>query len=147
MLVIKIEMHSSVDGRVEEYGRMYISNDGKGTESSSNYDVAVCRKGIIGIPENIGGFEAAARTGKVLDYSRKSYNVWRLISRALLAAFPEEQKIKPGKTPTTMTPQVIAGLRELIDTAEEAMRHVDIPEDAKAAIAWINAGVDQQEQE
>ncbi len=146
MLVIKIELHSVVDGRVEELGRMYVANDGTGTASSSNYDVAVCRKGNTGIPENIGGLEMASRTGRVLDYSRKSYNVWRLISRALLAAFPEERKTKLEKTPLTVNPQVIAGLRELADIAEGGLCGGEFSEDAKVAIQWIDAGVDNQEE-
>jgi hypothetical protein len=146
MLMVRIELYSAVDGRVEELGRMYLANDGKGTESSSTYDVAVCRKGVPGIPENIGGFEAAARTGRVLDYSRKSYNVWRLISRALLAAFPEEQKIKAGKTPTTMTPEVMSGLKKLATIADDRTSG-EFVGDELAAIDWLNAGVDQQEPE
>lgn len=117
MLVVKIEVHSAIDGRVEEIGRTYIANDGTGTPARGNYNVAVCRRGNTGIPETIGGMEAAVRTGRVLDYHRNSYNVWRLISRALIAAFPEEQK-----------------------TGEEN-RYPDI----EAAIEWINAGVVQPE--
>jgi hypothetical protein len=143
MLIVKIELHSAIDGRVEEIGRMYIANDGTGTPSKSDYNVAVCRKGITGTPENLGGFEAAARTGRVLDYSRKSYNVWRLVSRALLATFPEEQKTKPGKTPTTLTPQVIAGLKELSDIADEGLCGGEFSDNAKAAIQWIDAGEEQ----
>lgn len=142
MLVIKIELHSAIDHRVEEIGRAYIANDGTGTTKKSSYDVAICRKGIIGIPENLGGFEAPARTGRVLDYPRTSYNVWRLISRAVLAAFPEEQKTRPDKFKTTITPQVLQGLTEIAEMIKSGLAGDHSP-DVAAALEWINAGVDE----
>lgn len=94
MLVVKIELWSAVTGKVEEIGRMYIGNDGTARGKRGNYDVKVTRKGS----EKSTGWKTfrgwknvkATRTGRVEDYPRSSYNVWRLITRALKSAFPEE---------------------------------------------------------
>ncbi len=92
MIVVKIELWPlGAESRAREIGRMYIANVG-GHQERGNYDVAVCRRGTSTIPQPIDPEgPAATRTGKVLDYPRLSYNVWRLIARAVLQAFPEEQ--------------------------------------------------------
>ena len=82
MIVVKVELHSAVTGIVSEIGRTILVNDGTGTRSRGNYHVAVMRKGS----------RQTLRNGRVEDYPRLSYNVWRLVSRALLSAFPEEAK-------------------------------------------------------
>ena len=41
MLVVKVELHSAVDGSVVEIGRANISNDGTGTHDVGNYLVDV----------------------------------------------------------------------------------------------------------
>ncbi len=88
MIVIKIELWPKGDGlRCRELGRAYIANVG-GTQKRGNYQVAVCRKGSTSCP--LTGKTKAAREGIVENYPRLSYNVWRLIIRSLLSAFPEE---------------------------------------------------------
>lgn len=87
MLVVKIELHSAITGKITEIGRTYIWNDGTVARNDrGNYGVAVCKKGRFTWP-----LTNALRTGAVKDYPRLSYNVWRLIIRALLSAFPEEK--------------------------------------------------------
>lgn len=89
MLVIKIELWPKGDGsKARELGRTYIANTGTGTVKRSDYKVAVCRKGSKKCPWF--GKVKAVRTGEVKNYPRQSYSVWRLITRALLSAFPEE---------------------------------------------------------
>ena len=86
MLVVKIELHSARTGKVTEIGRTYIHNvrvSNKGF--TSDYKVRVCRKGKFRFEEE------PTRTGEVLDFPRRSYNVWRLVLRALRSAFPEER--------------------------------------------------------
>lgn len=89
MLVVKIELWSAATGQTSEIGRMYIRNDGTGARSKGNYDVKVTRKGSF----EYNGWEEikTVRTGRVEDYPRLSYNVWRLIARLLKSAFPEEK--------------------------------------------------------
>lgn len=88
MIVVKVELWPRGDGnKAKEIGRMYIANVG-GTQDSGNYEVAVCRRGTTKCP--LVGETKAVRTGSVRNFPRKSYNMWRLITRALLSAFPEE---------------------------------------------------------
>jgi len=95
MLVVKIELWSAITGKVTEVGRMYLGNDGSSLDPSrGNYDVKVARKGTsrwAGL-KDFPGWHAVktVREGRVENYPRKSYNVWRLVLRALRSAFPEE---------------------------------------------------------
>lgn len=98
MIVVTIELHSAIDGRREKLGEMLIANDGtSGDTQRGNYDVRVMRKGVWsnGLPGWDRVARSVARFGKVTGYPRLSYNVWRLIARAVLSAFPEE---RPGAT-------------------------------------------------
>jgi len=89
MIVVKIELHSAITGKIQELGRTYIANTGGGTGERGEYDVAVCRKGNF----EYCGMAAPniLRNGEVTNYPRLSYNVWRLVIRALKSAFPEEK--------------------------------------------------------
>lgn len=91
MIVVKLEMWPGGDeARAYTLGRTYIWNEGTTDDpSKGNYGVAVMRKGC----EYSHPINASARTrsGEVKNYPRLSYNVWRLIIRALKAAFPEEK--------------------------------------------------------
>jgi hypothetical protein len=92
MIVVKVELHSAITGRVTELGRMIVANVG-GTRKRGDYKVKVGRKRAGGEPiPNEDVWAKPQRTGSVKDYPRLSYNVWRLISRAILSAFPEEGK-------------------------------------------------------
>lgn len=89
MIVVKIELwprgHEIAS---KEIGRMYIANDGTAVTARGNYDVKVARRGAFEWKgwRNI----KATREARVENYPRQSYNVWRLITRALKGAFPEE---------------------------------------------------------
>jgi len=92
VIVVKIEMWPKGDeSRAREIGRTYIYNAG-GTAERGDYEVRVSRKAkeFKHEPRKVLSGEGFARTGSVKDYPRKSYNVWRLITRALKSAFPEE---------------------------------------------------------
>lgn len=91
MIVVKVELHSAVTGKVTEIGRTIIANVG-GTLERGEYDVSVARKPMPGKPfSNRDTRDKPMRRGQVHDYPRLSYNVWRLVIRALLSAFPEEE--------------------------------------------------------
>jgi hypothetical protein len=89
MIVVKVELWPKGDGRkAKEIGRSYIANVG-GNRKKGNYEIAVCRRGSKRCP--LVGKTKAVREGKVENFPRLSYNVWRLVLRALLSAFPEEK--------------------------------------------------------
>lgn len=92
MIVVKIELWSAVTGARSEIGRMYVANTGAGTDPNrGDYTAAVCRRGSDAVPAPLDPTgPKATRTGTVADYPRLSYNVWRLVLRALRSAFPEE---------------------------------------------------------
>jgi hypothetical protein len=89
MLVVRVELHSAITGKITEIASMIIDNIG-GTRERGDYRVRVGNK------RDAGNISAVAsrpqRMGQVRNYPRLSYNVWRLIARALLSAFPEEDK-------------------------------------------------------
>lgn len=107
MIVVKIELHPASGGMVREIGRAIIANDGTAeTASRGNYGIRVGRRpprtgddaapslggSYIDAHRNLRVRQKPAREGEVLNWPRQSYSVWRLVARALLAAFPEEAK-------------------------------------------------------
>lgn len=85
MIVIKMELHSAVTSKITEIGRAYIFNDATGTAARGNYNAMICKK------TNLSTSGQPLRRGRVENYPRKSYNVWRLAIRALVSCFPEEK--------------------------------------------------------
>lgn len=89
MIVVKVELWSAVSGQKETLAMATISNVG-GTRKRGNYDARIFRKPHA-VSGNIqDGYDKPLRRGSVTDYPRLSYNVWRLVIRALKSAFPEE---------------------------------------------------------
>jgi hypothetical protein len=87
MLVVRIELHSARTGKVTEIGRTYISNvTGVHGSKLSDYRVRVCRKKSLAFTNN------PLRWGEVKGYPRLRLNVWKLVIRGLLSAFPDELK-------------------------------------------------------
>lgn len=90
MIKVTIEMESAINGESWILGRMYIWNRGTHKDPKlGDYGVAVCKKGEYEVPFGTVP-QKTTRTGEVTNYPRLSYNVWRLIARALKSAFPEE---------------------------------------------------------
>lgn len=92
MLVLKLELHSARTGEITEIGRTIIANVGGSTELG-DYTCKVARKQPHGSEySNLTVWKKPLRTGTVTGYPRLRYNVWRLVIRSLLSAFPEEKK-------------------------------------------------------
>jgi hypothetical protein len=91
MIVVTLDMWPQGDkSRKYRLGRTYIYNRGEHTsEKLGNYNVIVAKKGRED-EELYGASRNVCRRGEVTNYPRLSYNVWRLITRALKSAFPEE---------------------------------------------------------
>lgn len=92
MIVVKLEMWPlGNEARAYELGRTYIRNVGTNLDhpKKGNYEVKVCRKGKT----EFKGWRQikATRTGQVDNWPRLTRNVWRLILRCLMSAFPEEK--------------------------------------------------------
>lgn len=155
MIAVKIDLWPMGDAsKARELGRMYIANDGKRSRTDpkfGDYRVAVCRKGSTEVPQEIFGqyhdrYPKATRHGEVKAYPRLAYNVWRLIARAALAAFPEERK--PSKTTQPVLDEsVMRGLAKfahdklaaLGPQPGKAVEEVLTPDEV-AAFEWLAAG-------
>jgi hypothetical protein len=138
VIVVKVELWprgNQTSSR--EIGRMYVANDGSGSADRGDYKVAVCRRGSDDVPreiyteeqaeyvrENLAGkLPKAARVGEVKDYPRLAYNVWRLIGRSILAAFPEEDKpIKKGRA-ARFDALVAGGFAILAEPLRQALKN------------------------
>lgn len=105
MLKVTIELVSAITRKTSTIGVAFLSNDGTGTRDRGNYDVQIMRKGV----ESPLG--KTTREGRVENYPRVAYNVWRLIARGLHAAFPEERD--PGVA--KLNANVMTGLRKLAE--------------------------------
>ncbi len=88
--MIRVTVELITPGCVKVLGKMFLCNDGGSkTAERSNYNVFVGRKTDVGRgAAHI--IEKPLRQGRVENYPRLSYNMWRLIVRGLLACFPEE---------------------------------------------------------
>lgn len=79
MIVVRVELHSAIDGRVSELARMEICNDGTGTDRRCHYDGRTL----------IGRCTAALDQGRVLkrarvtDWPRHDWHVWNLVRTML----------------------------------------------------------------
>jgi hypothetical protein len=80
MIVIRVELWSARTGRVLEIGRAVISNDGTGDLKRRNYDMSVFRRGTK---------DTVLRRGRVENFPSTSSNIWKLVFKAIHAAFPE----------------------------------------------------------
>lgn len=84
MILVRIELHSARTGKVTEIGRMAVINDGSiRSEDRGSYDVKILRK---------GNWSKVTSTARVENFPRRSYVVWRLILRGLMATYPDEVK-------------------------------------------------------
>lgn len=92
MIVVRVELHSAITKKVTVLGKMFITNDGTHPDAKrGNYDVFVFKKNKV--TEVLWNTVSdISRKGRVENYPRLSYNIWRLVARALLSAFPEEDK-------------------------------------------------------
>lgn len=94
MIKVTIELESAITGETSVLGVMCLANDGTGGRDAGNYNVAVMRRDRLGNVRRLYMPIGAdvCRAGRVEGYPRLAYNVWRLIARGLLSAFPEERK-------------------------------------------------------
>jgi len=91
MIVVKVELHSAITGKVTEIGQMVIDNLGTGTPSSGNYRARVARRGAD-FMKMVRGNSKPVREGEVNDYPRLTATVWKLVYRSLASCYPEEVK-------------------------------------------------------
>lgn len=87
MIVVRVELHSAVTGRVTEIARAVIHNVG-GTVKRGNYGAFTCRgrdsdtlhKSMVSISWDES---KPVRKCEITNYPRLSQHVWNLVARAL----------------------------------------------------------------
>lgn len=79
MLVVRVELHSAITGKITEIGRMIIANDATGTRTRGNYQTRVF-KGRSTSQLDMG---VVQRRGGVFNWPRQARHVWNLVSAAL----------------------------------------------------------------
>lgn len=100
MIIVKIELHSAITGRVTEIGRMRLCNDGTSDNATRGaYNVEVMRRGT----------DKVQKRGRVENYPRLAYSVWELVRRALVATLGK-WPIHPGE-PEEFNADVLANDR------------------------------------
>ena len=76
MIVVRVELHSAITGKITEIGRMDIYNDGTShSAAQGNYVSRLYRRTKT--------FSKVLRTGKILNHPRLSQSVWKLVAKAL----------------------------------------------------------------
>jgi hypothetical protein len=85
VLVVRVELHSAITGKVSEIARMLIANDGTGTTQKGNYWGRTADGVVEGdhmIPAAIMHDSRKIDHDEVRHYSR-SLPVWNLVSKML----------------------------------------------------------------
>lgn len=72
MIIVKIELHSAITGKMTELGRLHIVNDGTGDRRRGNYDVT-----------KFGRHRHRLKTARVENHARLSLSIWKLLRKAL----------------------------------------------------------------
>lgn len=75
MIVVKVELHSTITGRVTPLAAMIIANDGTGSKTLGNYIASRLRKGTV----------TPATKGQVKGHPRLAQSVWVLVAKAIAA--------------------------------------------------------------
>lgn len=88
MIRVTVELLSARTGKRSVIGMMDICNRGNREfgHVRGDYDGRLYRRGKL----------IVSRVGKVENFPRKSYPIWRLVMRMLAEMFPEERKVKNG---------------------------------------------------
>jgi hypothetical protein len=80
MIVVRVELHSAINGSVREVARMYLSNVG-GDAVKGDYEVRTLRgRSTAELNKAI-----VNRRGQVKGYARAALHVWHLVAQALLS--------------------------------------------------------------
>jgi len=79
MIIVRVELHSAITGKITEIARMGIANIG-GTRTRGDYSVKTYR----GRSAEELNRRVPERSGQVTNYPRLAIHVWHLVARALL---------------------------------------------------------------
>lgn len=86
MLVIRVELHSAITGKITEIARMIMWNDGTGDRTTGDYKAKTVKGKQEGsMPAREIWDNDPLRAGEVKGYPRLRLHVWHLVARMLKA--------------------------------------------------------------
>jgi hypothetical protein len=98
MIVVRVELHSAINGRVTELARMEIANDGQASvENPNRGDYAV--RTLRGRSREQLDKRSTQRSGFVRNHARLAEHVWNLVAKALKALKYGEPECNSISTP------------------------------------------------
>lgn len=83
MIVVRVELHSAVTGRVTELARATLCNTGEGSATTGHYTVASLRGRDRAALDLAQRTDRATRRGEVRDWPRLRLHVWNLVAEGL----------------------------------------------------------------
>lgn len=97
MIIVKVELHSAITGRITELARMRIANDGtEANPRKGNYD-AVTFRGRDSRALDAGSVQ---RHAHVHDWPRQQLHVWNLVQACLtLMGYGNVKTVDPNRLP------------------------------------------------
>lgn len=81
MILVKLELHSAITGKVTSLGMM-IANDGTGSRESGNYVAGLVSKG-----------GRRGRQATIAGHRRLSSSIWVLVAKALQALYHQAPEL------------------------------------------------------
>jgi len=85
MIVVRVELWSAITGKVTELARMTIANDGTGSDTKRNYDVATMVGRTRDDLQRAMVNRRHTRTGRIEGHNSPAVHVWNLVGKALTA--------------------------------------------------------------
>jgi hypothetical protein len=82
MIVVRVELHSAIDGHIEELGQIVIANDDTGTNLHGNYWTRAYAPGTNLYKSGLGS--GVINNGTIRKY-RRTKPIWSLVAKALKA--------------------------------------------------------------
>lgn len=79
MIVVRVELHSAITGKVTELARMAICNDGSGSARVGNYT----GESFVGRDKDALDRRTVSKRGSVRNWRRLDFHVWNLVRRML----------------------------------------------------------------
>lgn len=81
MIIIRVELHSAINGSITELARMKISNTGYNhiTDTNHNYKCQTFR----GINKETLNKETVERYSNINNWPRERYHIWNMVAKAL----------------------------------------------------------------
>jgi hypothetical protein len=82
MIVVRVELHSAINGRVTELARAIIANVG-GTDERGDYAAMTLRGRTAAALDKALQAKAITRMAQITGHPRKALHVWHLVAKAL----------------------------------------------------------------